>query len=208
MTDLQVVAWPGGPIGPPWPTAIQELHLASNPVVMDLGSIQWRPAPGFETYDVSEYGHVRRRVGYRGYPAGRLVKSGRNRCGYFSVTLFRQGRRQEVFVHRLVAYAYIGPQPSPFHEVAHGDGDKANNHWSNLRWATKSENCRQKREHGAVPDIRGERHPGAKLTNEVVLELRRRRQQGAYFREIAEEFGIPKITVYDAVTGKTWSHIQ
>jgi hypothetical protein len=175
---------------------------------IDLGGVQWRPVPGFDAYDVSEHGHVRRRAKYRGYRAGRLLKQRCNRFGYFCVTLFRQLKPQAVFVHRLVACAFVGPQPSPVHEVAHGDGNKANNHWRNLRWATKSENCRQKRAHNALPDIRGERHPGAKLTNEVVLALRRRRQQGAYFREIAEEFGIPKLTVYDAVTGKTWSHIQ
>lgn len=207
MTRLQVVRAPATPLGVPRPTTIQEAYAPEKATTIDLASIEWRPASSFNAYDVSEYGHVRRRVTYRGYPAGRLLKLRRNRFGYFCVTLYQQGRPQDVFVHRLVAFAFIGPQPSPLHEIAHGDGNKANNHWSNLRWATKSENCCQKREHGALPDIRGERHPGAKLTNEVVLALRRRRRQGAYFREIADEFGIPKLTVYDAVKGKTWSHI-
>ena len=53
----------------------------------------------------------------------------------------------------------------------------------------------------------GENHPQARLTEPLVLAMRERRREGAYFREIAEEFGIPKLTVYDAVTGKTWSHV-
>lgn len=191
-------------MGPPVPA----INCVQRPVTFDVGSIEWRTVPGFDAYEVSESGQVRRRVTHRRLPRGRPLKARRNRFGYFVVTLYRQGERHEVFLHRIVVWAFVGPQPSPAHEVAHGDGNKGNNHYGNLRWATKSENCRQKREHGAIPDIRGERHPGAKLTNEIVLELRRRRQQGAYFREISEEFGIPKLTVYDAVTGKTWSHLR
>ena len=175
---------------------------------IDLNALAWRTVPGFESYEVSEDGHVRRRATFRHYSDGRLLKPRRNRFGYVTVTLYRNGRPHNVFVHRVVVWAFIGPQPSPFHEVAHEDGRKRNNHWKNLRWATKSENCLQKREHGAIPDIRGEKHPGAKLSSEIVRELRQRRQEGAYFREIAEEFGIPKLTVYDAVTGNTWSHIS
>ncbi|MBM3748948.1 MAG: hypothetical protein FJW34_24535 [Acidobacteria bacterium] len=178
-----------------------------NAIALDLAVTEWRPIPGFQSYEVSELGHVRRCVPYRGYPAGRLLKPKCNRSGYLAVTLYGNGVRRELLVHRLVAWAFIGASPSPHHEVAHGDGNKKNNHRRNLRWATKSENCLQKREHGTVPDIKGEKHPSAKLTNGLVLEMRRRREQGAFFREIAEELGIPKLTVYDAVTGRTWSHI-
>ena len=113
-----------------------------------------------------------------------------------------------MFVHRLVALAFLGPRPSERHEVAHGDGCRTNNHWTNLRWATHSENMLDRREHGTVPDRRGQKHPMARLTDEVVQAMRQRRRDGLYFREIAEEFDLPKLTVYDAVTGKTWSHLS
>ncbi len=48
----------------------------------------------------------------------------------------------------------------------------------------------------------------ARLTNELVLAMRQRRSEGARYRKIAEEFGIAKLTVYDAVTGKTRGHVQ
>lgn len=176
-------------------------------MLIDPHRPEWRVVPGFECYEVSERGHVRRRATFGRGSTGRLLKLRCNRFGYVTAKLYREGRPHDVFVHRLVVWAFIGPKPSPFHEVAHADGNKQNNHRTNLRWATKSENCLQKREHGAIPDIRGEKHPGAKLTEEIVHQLRRRRREGAFFREIAEEFGIPKLTVWDAVSRKTWSHI-
>ena len=168
---------------------------------------EWRIIPGFPSYEVSESGEVRRSEATRTHPAGHVLRPKRTRFGYLSHTLWCDGKHREIFVHRLVAFAFRGPQPTPWHEVAHGDGNKTNNHWRNLRWATKSENCQEKRTLGELPDIRGEKHPNARLTEPLVLAMRARRAQGAYYREIAEEFGFPRLTVYDAVTGTTWSHI-
>ena len=169
--------------------------------------LEWRPVPGFPAYEVSERGDVRRVSAFRHYPSGYALKPRPNRFGYPTVALSRDGRRSELFVHRIVAMAFRGPQPSPSHEVAHGDGNKAHNDWRNLRWATRSENCREKRGLGELPDIRGERHPQARLTEAMVLAMRKRRQEGMYYREIAEQFGVPKPTAYDAITGVTWNHI-
>ena len=47
----------------------------------------------------------------------------------------------EKYVHRLVARFFI---PNPFNKksVNHKDGDKHNNHFTNLEWVTPSENMR------------------------------------------------------------------
>lgn len=169
--------------------------------------LEWRSVPGFPAYEVSEKGDIRRVHGFRQYHRGYVLNPKRNRFGYLSLHLYRDGQSAELFVHRIVALAFQGPQPSASHEVAHGDGDKVNNHWRNLRWATRSQNCQDKRELGELPDIRGEKHPQARLTESVVLAMRARRKDGAFFREIANEFGVPKLTAYDAITGATWGHI-
>jgi hypothetical protein len=44
-----------------------------------------------------------------------------------------------------VAEAFIGPQPSPRHQVAHYDGVRDNNHYSNLRWATPTRMKKEER---------------------------------------------------------------
>jgi hypothetical protein len=168
---------------------------------------EWRGVVGFPSYEVSEGGSVRRAVPSRTHPAHYVLKPRCNRFGYLSVTLWANGRRAEVFVHRVVAVAFHGPQPTPAHEVAHRDGCKKNNRTHNLRWSTRSDNCKEKRLLGELPDIRGAKHPHARLTEPMVIAMRQRREEGAYYRQIAEEFGVPKLTAYDAVVGTTWSHI-
>lgn len=48
-------------------------------------------------------------------------------------------------VHRLVAHAFVekpeGWEDSKLWTVNHIDGDKQNNHWTNLEWVTHKENC-------------------------------------------------------------------
>ena len=64
------------------------------------------------------------------------VKSGR---GYQSVNLSNGNKRLKVYVHRLVALAFIkNPDNKP--EVNHIDEDKTNNKASNLNWMTRKEN--------------------------------------------------------------------
>jgi len=94
----------------------------------------------------------------RGYSAGLrdgipLVSShGRVKSTYNVIhwgSLTRAGYRvtsiggQTMRVHRLVAYAFLGQQPSMSHcEVNHKDGNRQNNHVSNLEFATRSQNVK------------------------------------------------------------------
>ena len=59
--------------------------------------------------------------------------------GYYFVCLFKDGKGQQFYVHRLVASAFINnPENKP--EVDHIDNNKENNYATNLRWVTHKEN--------------------------------------------------------------------
>ena len=59
--------------------------------------------------------------------------------GYERVGLRKKGVQKGHYVHRLVAEAFLTPEPGrPF--VNHKDGNKANNNLENLEWCTQSEN--------------------------------------------------------------------
>ena len=71
------------------------------------------------------------------------MKPAKNQKGYHRVTLFRDGKGKIFAISRLVAQHYI-PNPENKPEVDHIDRDIDNNHISNLRWATRQENCDNK----------------------------------------------------------------
>jgi hypothetical protein len=162
----------------------------------------WRTAPGHDRYIVSNLGRVRfRKVG------SPILRGSIGRDGYHRVQLDGVTRR----VHRLVCEAFHGPQPSPAHEVAHGDGVRRNNHSLNLRWATRSENIADAQRHGTVPIAANPRGPAKgtavpPLSPERVDAVRALRRRGLSIRQIAAEVGTHRSTVHRIVQGK--SHVR
>lgn len=63
--------------------------------------------------------------------------------GYLDLLLVcSDGKRRHFRVHRLVAEIYIG-NPNNYPIVLHLDNNKSNNHYTNLKWGTISENTQQ-----------------------------------------------------------------
>ena len=52
--------------------------------------------------------------------------------------------------------------------------------------------------------MRGERHHAAKLTQEIVRDVRRRFAEGATIKGLARELGVTSSTVTQALRGETW----
>lgn len=72
---------------------------------------------------------------------GRYKAVFHNSCNYVYVSLTR-GFDGPIGVHRLVAAKFIGPCPEGM-EINHKDGNKENNHWTNLEYVTHAENIRK-----------------------------------------------------------------
>jgi hypothetical protein len=164
---------------------------------------EWQAIPPDPGYEVSSKGRV------RNVRTGKLLTPWYAGAGYLYVHLWRSGIKTGV--HRLVAFAFLGDPPSPQHEVAHNDGNPENNSASNLRWATHAENQADIRNHGTgyYHGWRGETHPTAKLSNQQVIEIRRRCREGIATRKaLAAEFGVSRASIDQIVQGRTWKHLN
>jgi hypothetical protein len=81
---------------------------------------------------------------------------------------------------------------------------------SHLRPGTPMENRQDAVDRGRLNPARGERHSSARLTADIVLDLRRRYCGAMPFAEMtasASEYGVTYATVYQAVTRRTWRHL-
>jgi len=87
-------------------------------------------------YYVSNLGRVKSYVYYR----EKIVVGGIQGKGYRKVYIRdKMGNSKQMFVHRLVALAFIA-NPDNKKQVNHKDGYKLNNHIDNLEWMTPQEN--------------------------------------------------------------------
>lgn len=158
----------------------------------------WKPVVGWEDlYEVSEYGRVRNRSGY-------VLNRRISIYGYDCPGLSRHSTQKYYMAHRLVAAAFIGPCPEG-KEVNHIDGNRLNNHVSNLEYVTRRENILHQRTLGTDPT--GERNPNSKLTAPEVLEIRRLRKEGVPRRVLSDRFGVTIYMISKITNRENWKHV-
>ena len=165
---------------------------------------EWRPVVGYEGYyDVSNLGSIMRTKAARGTFVGRIIKSYLN-CprGYPRVRLCKDKEHSCVFVHVLVAEAFIGPPPAGM-EINHIDGNRMNPSAKNLEYLTAKENCRHAFDSGLRVPMRGERQGNSKLTERGVREILGKLGSKPQ-SEIAIEHSVSKSLISHIATRRAW----
>lgn len=144
--------------------------------------------PNNPDYEISEYGDVFSKKW------GKVIKlkSTKTGRGYYRVTLSMNKKNKNKYIHRLVLMAF-DRMPRKGEVARHfPDGDKANNHISNLQWGTQLENAYDRDKiHKTGKYNNNENHYRCVLTNKEVQEIRDLWVTGAFYqRVLAEKYNI------------------
>ena len=171
----------------------------------DLPGEEWRDVVDYEgLYQVSNYARVKSLIKKK----AKILKANLGIGGYLRVVLCKNGKKKNHFVHVLVAKAFI-PNPENKKQVNRRDGNKKNNHVSNLEWMTAKENI----EHAFKNGLRkiGCEHFRSKLSVEQIREIRsdcipNDRKRG--FTAFAKKFNVSHNVVRDAYYRNTYKDVE
>ena len=174
--------------------------------------VKYRPVPGYPAYRVGDDGSVWscwKRVGYRGDRRGTYrvlsdhwvpMKLHRTQFGYLGVSL----QKKPFFVHRLVLMSFVGPCPKG-QETRHLNDIKTDNRLNNLAWGTRQQNAEDKRRNCRLRF--GGSHWNSILSDDLVMELRRRYADGETIAALADENKVSFSCIQHAVAGEGWQHL-
>lgn len=92
----------------------------------------WKIIDGYPNYMVSNLGRVKT-LNYKRSGREKIMSLLDNGSGYFKVCLCSNGKVKQLYVHRLVAQAFLD-NPNNLPEVNHKDENPSNNYVSNLEY--------------------------------------------------------------------------
>lgn len=169
----------------------------------------WKTIEGFENYEISNFGNVR---SIERYTKGRFsfilrkqkIIKPQLRERYLSVGLYNNSKFNSNPIHRLVALHFVdNPENKP--QVNHIDGNKLNNHYTNLEWCTAKENIKHSYDIG-IRKI-GENHHLSKLNENDILEIRENKNNLTQ-KELGLIYGVTHFLINRIVTKKEWAQVK
>ena len=117
----------------------------------------------------------------------------------------KEHRRKMFRVAGLVVREFKGNPPEAMCDptVDHADGNKTNNHISNLRWMERVENSASRKNRPI-----GTKNASAKLSEKDVAEIKQLLfQDRLSLREIGDRYGVKRSTIFSIKKQKTWKEV-
>lgn len=126
----------------------------------------WKDIVGYEdTYKISESGEVWSKdrvcvdsLGRKRVRQGKKLTPDIAPNGYYRVTLAKNGKKKQKYLHRLIAEYFI-PNPLNLPQVNHKDGNKLNCKIENLEWVSVQDNVIHAYKNRLINHVRGINHP-------------------------------------------------
>lgn len=138
---------------------------------------------------------------------GKLLKPvGTEMYGYLRIPKSITDDGHSVAAHIVVWEAANGPVPDGL-ELNHKNGVKSDNRLCNLEAVTPSENVKHSYDIGLASNA-GENHPGHKLTEADVRDIRRLKAEGASTAALGDKFSMSLTQIKDIVRHRSWAHVE
>lgn len=160
-------------------------------------------------YKISNYGRLK---SFQNDLANGTIINGSKIQGYKSLNIRVQGNKSlNRYVHKLVAQFFLANESDENKKfVLHIDYDKLNNHWENLKWATREEMTVHNRDNPAVKGkVIPKRTKNYKLTESKVIMIKKMlKSDKSRLKMIAKQFGITHTQLNRIRSGENWSHVK
>jgi hypothetical protein len=173
----------------------------------------WKSIPEFDGYEISSHGRVyskarevKRGTGTLKIQGKMLKPSTLKKCGHRYVNLRKDGKYTSMYVHRLVALAFIGDPPDGKPQVAHWDGDPSNNNLSNLRWVSAKENSQDAIRLGRSVRPSGTERNESAFSKEDIRQIFEMKRSGKSNRSIAAVFQVAHSTISEIINRKRYKN--
>lgn len=169
---------------------------------------RWKDIPGYEGYyKISDFGRVKslqRKVPFKGRTLtvrARVRKLQYDSDGYIILVLSKHNSTKTIKVHRVVATVFkTNKRNLPI--VNHLDGNKSNNYYKNLQWATESDNQQHALELGLRTSF-----SNSKFSAADIAYIRNSVKGGVKQKQIAKEFKTTPSTICYIVNYKTFKRV-
>lgn len=159
---------------------ILDLFEFKRPITEDI-------APGINpnAYCITNFGRVWSNL------TNSFRSIGHYKNGYCKLNIrLKDGSDKTLSIHRLVAMAFNPVPNMDILEVNHIDGNKDNNHISNLEWVTHYDNMKHARDTGLL-DVDGENAYNATFTNDEVKIICKMLSDNIHYEYILQALGRP-----------------
>ena len=167
----------------------------------------WKPIPSLNNkYEASNKGR------FRNAETKKVLKQFENSNGYMILQARpEKNKTVNVRVHQAVAEAFLGQRPYGY-VVNHKDGNKHNNHVTNLEYVTSGENNKHALDNGLrhtanmkEKAVRGEKHCRATITEDDVYRILKARDETGYgCRKLSKMLGISRGVINPILNGRSW----
>lgn len=158
-----------------------KIHKETGYSVTDDGKVFRKDGKGFLKPSIDKYGYVK-----------------------YGLSLGRKYSMKTITAHQLVATLFLD-KPEGNYQVDHKDGNKLNNHVSNLEWVTLQENLKRRCNLGLT--ARGEDSKSA-YTNKQIHEVCQMLQDGYRNNDIVDKCQVSIDVVKNIRDKKTWLQIS